>query len=88
RIEGLLYPDGGGITINHPAGKTAADYLELLDFDTRVLGIEIWNERGKFGFGPLRDGETLLYYRHWNDIRHGPAPCRPDRCPIRQIQLP
>ncbi len=68
RVEGLLYPDGGGITINHPASKSIDGYLEMLDYDPRVLGIEIWNERGKFGFGPLRDGETMLYYRHWNEI--------------------
>lgn len=67
-IEGLVYPDGGGITINHPAARGIESYLEMLDFDGRVLGIEIWNERGKYGFGPLRDEENMLYYRHWDAI--------------------
>lgn len=42
-IGGLVYPDGGGVTVNHPAW-TAIDrrfLLEILDHDPRVLGIEV-----------------------------------------------
>ena len=42
-IEGLIYPDGGGVTINHPSW-TKLDrglMLKLLDHDPRVLGIEV-----------------------------------------------
>lgn len=46
-IAHLDYPDGGGITINHPTWFTRfsdAEVLEMLDFDERVLGIEIYND--------------------------------------------
>ena len=42
-IAGLIYPDGGGVTINHPTW-TKLDrelMLKLLDRDPRVLGIEV-----------------------------------------------
>ncbi|HRH98336.1 MAG TPA: hypothetical protein PLB55_20510, partial [Prosthecobacter sp.] len=42
-FEMLQHPDGGGMTLNHPTGKLA-DYLPMLDFDPRVLGIEVWNQ--------------------------------------------
>ena len=41
-IAGLIYPDGGGVTINHPSW-TKLDrelMLKILDHDPRVLGIE------------------------------------------------
>lgn len=46
-IEALDYPDGGGITINHPtwfSKFTDEQVFEMLDFDDRVLGIEIYND--------------------------------------------
>lgn len=44
----LIYPDGGGVTINHPTwSKLKREFLlELLDHDPRVLGIEVL-EAGK-----------------------------------------
>ena len=42
-IDGLICPDGGGVTINHPRW-THLDrglLLEMLDYDPRVLGIEV-----------------------------------------------
>ena len=42
-IAGLIHPDGGGVTINHPTW-TKLDHelmLKLLDRDPRVLGIEV-----------------------------------------------
>lgn len=46
-IGGLDYPDGGGITINHPTWFSKfsdEQVLQMLDFDDRVLGIEIYND--------------------------------------------
>ena len=44
----LQYPDGGGITLNHPVYPSADpesiyNFMEMLDYDERVLGIEIYN---------------------------------------------
>ena len=47
-IQGLIYPDGGGVTVNHPTW-TKLDrelLLDILDWDPRVLGIEVL-EAGK-----------------------------------------
>ena len=42
-LDALIFPDGGGVTVNHP--KWSAYYrsfmLELLDYDPRILGIEV-----------------------------------------------
>lgn len=46
-IDALDYADGGGITINHPTwfSKFSQQQVEdMLDFDDRVLGIEIYND--------------------------------------------
>lgn len=67
-IEGLLFPDGGGITINHPGGPLNS-YLEMLDFDPRVLGIEVWNDRS--AFGRVQSG----YYRLWDEVLRTGRPC-------------
>ncbi len=39
----LIYPDGGGVTINHPrwSAYNRQLLLELLDYDPRMLGIEV-----------------------------------------------
>ena len=42
-IAGFIYHDGGGVTVNHPTW-TSLDrefMLELLDYDPRVLGVEV-----------------------------------------------
>ena len=41
-LEGLIYPDGGGVTINHPVWSSHPRRLiaDILDYDPRVLGIE------------------------------------------------
>ena len=46
-LQSLIYPNGGGITINHPTWFSQLpeeQVLEMLDFDERVLGIEIYND--------------------------------------------
>ena len=72
RQGGLLYPEGGGITLNHPTGKLS-DYLPMLDFDPRVLGIEVWNQLTS-GFGSSKGfydssgGPLLHFYQLWDEI--------------------
>ncbi len=64
-IEGLQYPDGGGIIINHPR-HPVEDTIEMLDFDERVLGVEVWNHRRWFG---LESEEPhMSYYEHWDRV--------------------
>jgi hypothetical protein len=72
RTGGLLFPDGGGMTLNHPTGKLA-DYTTMLDFDPRVLGIEVWNQLtsgfgSAKGFYDLTPGPHLHFYQLWDDI--------------------
>ena len=45
-LNALLYEDGGGVTINHPAWShlKQEQMLEMLDYDPRVLGIEVFND--------------------------------------------
>ncbi len=42
-IAGLMYPDGGGVTINHPVWSSYYRplILSILDHDPRVLGMEV-----------------------------------------------
>ena len=42
-VEGLIYPDGGGVTINHPVWSAYERpfVLDILDHDPRVLGMEV-----------------------------------------------
>ena len=44
-LDNLLWEDGGGIIINHPNyTMIPMDFLlEALDYDDRVMGIEVWN---------------------------------------------
>ncbi|UUO06773.1 hypothetical protein M4951_00330 [Blastopirellula sp. J2-11] len=44
-LDALEVSDGGGVTLNHPKWSRLphSHLLDLLDFDPRVLGIEIWN---------------------------------------------
>ena len=71
-LDSLLHADGGGITLNHPTGKVE-DYTAMLDYDPRVLGIEVWNQLTS-GFGSNRGfydsstGPHLHFYRLWDDI--------------------
>ena len=46
-IAGLIYPEGGGVTVNHPrwSAYNRPFMLELLDYDPRVLGIEVLHSR-------------------------------------------
>lgn len=47
-LDALVYDDGGGAVLNHPrrSGLSVETVQQRLDFDPRVLGIEVWNHRG------------------------------------------
>jgi hypothetical protein len=71
-LDQLQYTDGGGITLNHPT-STLAEYVAMLDFDERVLGIEVWNQLTT-GFGSPRGffdktpGPHLHFYNLWDGV--------------------
>lgn len=80
RVGGLQYADGGGITLNHPTGSLD-DYAAMLDFDPRVLGIEVWNQLTS-GFGSSRgfyaeagQGPLLHFYRLWDEVLRSGRRC-------------
>lgn len=55
-INGLMIPDGGGVTVNHPLW-TKIDrqlLLDILDWDPRVLGCEV-----------LENGRNSEFYWDW-----------------------
>jgi len=56
-LASAIVPDGGGIVINHPTwSHLPADFLcEMLDFDPRVLGMEIYNHNCRDDFSDFSD---------------------------------
>ena len=73
-FESLQYPDGGGITINHPDYPTnipLSEYIERLDYDERVLGIEIYNDASYQGEG----GAYGIYLDIWDTILSSGRKC-------------
>ncbi|HVS96644.1 MAG TPA: hypothetical protein VHE54_09150 [Puia sp.] len=63
-LDKLLFADGGGITINHPlwSGLTFEQVVRMLDFDNRVLGIEVYNDTCVTGYGdPYRGWAHQLW---------------------------
>jgi hypothetical protein len=67
-LDNLLFPDGGGITLNHPTGSFQ-EYATMLDFDSRVLGIEVWNVLTT-GFGSPKGfyDETPGPHQHFYEL--------------------
>lgn len=68
-LETALYEDGGGITINHPAwsnrqgGLNQANIEEMLDYDERVLGIEVYNAQEEDWDMSLWDNLLIKKYK-------------------------
>jgi hypothetical protein len=62
-LNTLQYEDGGGITINHPTWTNlkSSVAMAMLDYDNRVLGIEITNEAGMYD-------DTAYSYDMWDEI--------------------
>ena len=62
-MAGLIYPDGGGVTINHPSWSRLDKgfLLEMLDYDPRVLGIEVYN------FSAGRNNPKRPWARSWSE---------------------
>jgi hypothetical protein len=65
-LDELLFPDGGGITINHPISSRLAfgEITRMLDFDPRVLGIEVYNDTDTYA----REAQPLLALELWDEI--------------------
>ncbi len=66
-LDQLLFKDGGGVTINHPVWSSL-DFNEvcrMLDFDKRVLGIEIFNDTCATGYGDPGKGWAL---KMWDEV--------------------
>jgi hypothetical protein len=66
-LDELQYKDGGGITINHPVWSSLKyeSVCKMLDFDPRVLGIEIFNDLCATRYGDADRGWAL---RMWDSI--------------------
>jgi hypothetical protein len=66
-IDQLLFPDAGGITVNHPtwSGLSFEQVVKMLDFDARVLGIEVYNDTCATNYGDPGRGWAL---KLWDDI--------------------
>jgi hypothetical protein len=66
-IDHLLFPDAGGITVNHPtwSGLSFDQVVKMLDFDARVLGIEVYNDTCATNYGDPGLGWAL---KLWDDI--------------------
>lgn len=65
-IDQLLFPDAGGITVNHPtwSGLSFEEVIKMLDFDARVLGIEVYNDTCATNYGdPCRGWAVQLWDR-------------------------
>lgn len=58
-LDSMIEPNGGGITINHPASShLPLDLIcDMLDYDPRVLGIEVFNHNDSVDF--TTSAETL-----------------------------
>lgn len=73
-LDDLQYEDGGGITLNHPTWSAAQTYImrtnlfnwfcRFLDYDPRVLGLEIFNTAKSTDGGESMEGNIKL----WDDI--------------------
>jgi len=66
-VAGLMFPEGGGITINHPT-EPVSRVAGYLDFDARVLGIEVWNQHEMFGGQTLERAAALPFYTLWDEV--------------------
>lgn len=62
-LNTLMFADAGGVTINHPTWTHLSTSLakQMLDYDVRVLGIEIVNSAGQYD-------DTAYSYEMWDEI--------------------
>lgn len=66
-LDNLIFMDGGGVTINHPVWShlNFAVVCSMLDFDQRVMGIEIFNDTCATLYGDPNLGWAL---KLWDEI--------------------
>ena len=64
-LSQMQYEDGGGIIINHPvrSGNTPEFIIEKLLYDSRVLGLEVYNHRSHRDYG-----EKGYAFDKWDSI--------------------
>lgn len=75
-LDDLLWEDGGGIVINHPNyTRLPLDLLlDMLDYDDKVMGIEVWNTSmtsEELWDNVLRTGRQCFGFfspDHYNDL--------------------
>lgn len=65
-LAGLVLPDGGGVTINHPVWTRLKHehMIAMLDHDPRVLGIEVFNQSA--GNKKLYPWSDSYNEEHWD----------------------
>lgn len=70
-LNNLIYPDAGGMTLNHPSWSNWYDdrkslplsrILRILDLDDRILGIEFYNDTSEKLYGVGWDLDT------WDEV--------------------
>lgn len=73
-LNNLLFADGGGITINHPVWSDLSfdEIVKMLDFDLRVLGIEVYNDLCATGYGDPDKGWGLKF---WDQVLSSGRKC-------------
>jgi hypothetical protein len=73
-IKGFLFADAGGITINHPVWSSLSfdEICQMLDFDKRVLGIEVFNDTCYTAFGDPDKGWAL---KLWDQVLRTKRKC-------------
>lgn len=70
-LNTIMFPDAGGVTINHPTwtGLDPSLVKLMLDFDSRVLGIEICNSVGYYEEYKDREDLSSPYaYEMWDNV--------------------
>lgn len=71
-LSRLLYPDGGGVTINHLKWTNrnqiniSTDFaIRMLDYDDRILGVELTTEYGR---ATLKSSNNWDSREYWDEI--------------------
>jgi hypothetical protein len=85
-LDQLLFKDAGGITINHPvwSGLNFEQVAEMLDYDSRVMGIEVFNDTCFTAFGNPEQGWAL---KLWDSILKTNRRCLGFFVPDHQVGL-
>lgn len=63
-FDSLAFDSGGGVVINHPRRTKLSDdvLIEMLNYDERVLGIEVYNDRSEMSPKYNQTGDALALW--------------------------